>query len=63
MLDNFNEIRLRGKFIRLDDEDKTTNDSFVLSRWLYKFDVKQPTHLIIGLHQEDQRSIISPQYL
>jgi hypothetical protein len=51
MLDNFHEIRLRGKFIRIeeDNEDGTEN-SMVISRWHYKIEVKKQTQIIIGLH-------------
>jgi len=51
MLDNFHEIRLRGKFIRIEEAtDDGTANSLVLSRWHYKLEVTKPTHIIIGLH-------------
>ncbi len=50
MLDNFHEIRLRGKFIRIEELDDQSDNSMVLSRWHYKIEIKQPTHLVIGLH-------------
>jgi hypothetical protein len=51
MLDNFHEIRLRGKFIRIEeDNDDGTENSMVLSRWHYKLQVIKPTHIIIGVN-------------
>lgn len=62
MLYNWHEIRLRGKFLRLEDTDNNYH-SLVLSKWHYKFEIKQPTHLVIGIHQEDERaSGIYPKY-
>ena len=51
---NWEEVRLKGKFLRVQDAGNKTNE-IVLSKWYYTVEVKKQTHLIIGLHQEDER--------
>lgn len=53
---NWEEIRLQGKFMRLQDADDSTIEA-VVSRWYYKFEVAasaedtaHQTHLIITIH-------------
>ena len=55
MTKNWYEIRQRGKFIRVEEELYPEN-SIVMSRWNYKLKISKPTHIIIGVHQEDERS-------
>ena len=51
---NWNELRLRGRFIRYNDENDPLNE-IVVSKWFYALEVPRKTHVIIGLHQEDER--------
>lgn len=52
-VENWNEIRLKGKFIKV-NEVTSTND-WILSQFYYTFSLSQTTRLEIGLHQEDER--------
>jgi hypothetical protein len=47
---NWDEISLRGRFIKSAYSSKEEN---FVSKSIYALDVKQKTHLIIGLHQDD----------
>lgn len=52
---NWNEIRIKGKFLRVQDIEQTQIEA-VLSKWYYQVEVKdQPARVFIGLHQEDER--------
>jgi hypothetical protein len=48
-----NEIRLKGKFVRVEDQE--TQSSQVVSKWFYYLEVEKKTHLMLGLHQIDER--------
>ncbi|CDW72805.1 calpain family cysteine protease containing protein [Stylonychia lemnae] len=51
---NWEEIRVRGKYLRVQDKNNQTNE-IVLSRWYYTLEIKKRTHVFIGIHQEDER--------
>ena len=51
---NWNELRLKGKFIRVQESQNPSND-WVISQFYYSFHLDKRTHIEIGLHQEDQR--------
>lgn len=51
---SWNELRLRGRFIRHCDQLDLDNE-IIVSKWIYGLEVPTKTHLIIGLHQEDER--------
>jgi hypothetical protein len=55
MVSNWQEIRVRGKFLCLEDKDNQEN-MVTLSKWQYLVEISKPTHLIVGVHQEDERS-------
>jgi calpain-15 len=48
---HFYEGRLKGKFLRVNLDGKST----VISRWYYTLEISEPTKLYIGIHQEDER--------
>jgi hypothetical protein len=52
---NWDELRLRGKFIRYNDINDPDNE-VVVSKWFYALEVPEKSHVIIGLHQEDERA-------
>lgn len=49
------ELKLKGKFIKSIDEDNKKIEHFC-SRWYYQVDVTKKSKVIIGLHQEDERT-------
>ena len=52
---NWNEIRLKGKFLRIQDAEQAQIEA-VQSKWYYSFDVLEgQTRIFISLHQEDER--------
>ena len=52
---NWEELRLRGKFIKVHDKEDSTQD-YVISKFYYSFDVDEDdTEITIGIHQEDKR--------
>ena len=51
----WDELRLRGRFIRYTDALDPHNHEIVASKWLYALEVPSKTHVVIGLHQEDER--------
>ena len=53
-VENWNEVRMRGIFMRLFEADDTDED-FVLSKFYYSFRLEEETSIEIGLHQEDER--------
>ena len=48
------ELRLRGRFIRYYDINDPENE-VVVSKWFYALEIPNKTHLVVGLHQEDER--------
>lgn len=56
MTKGWHELKLKGKFTKSVDEDTKTIEHFS-SRWFYQLDVSKPSKVILGLHQEDQRSL------
>jgi len=53
-LQEWQEVRIKGRFIRVQDVDNS-NIEVVFSRWYYDILITEQTHLIITLHQEDER--------
>jgi len=53
-VNNWDELRLRGKFLRL-WENEDPDEDWVLSKFYYSFRLSEQTELNIGLHQEDER--------
>jgi len=51
---NWNELRLRGKFIRCWEKEDPDED-WILSKFYYTFKLFEETELSIGIHQEDER--------
>lgn len=51
---DWDELRLRGKFIRYNDVKETQHEA-VVSKWFYALEVPEKSHVIVGLHQEDER--------
>ena len=45
---NCNEIRMKGKFIRMMEENKPSDS--VVSKWFYYLEVLKKTHLMLGIH-------------
>ena len=50
----WDELRLRGRYIRYNDVNDPENE-VVVSKWFYALEVPAKTHLVVGLHQEDER--------
>jgi hypothetical protein len=46
---NWDELRVRGRFIRYTDLNDPDNE-VVVSKWFYALEVPTKTHIIIGLH-------------
>lgn len=46
---NWNELRLRGRFIRYNDMMDPENE-VVVSKWIYALEVPTKSHIVIGLH-------------
>lgn len=52
---NWNEVRLKGKFIRASEKSNDGN-SWVLNKFYYTFGITEDdTEVHIGIHQEDER--------
>lgn len=52
---NWNEVRLKGKFLRLQDLDFPSIES-VQSKWYYSMDIAdEETRIVVTVHQEDER--------
>lgn len=51
---SWDELRLRGRFLRYKDVTDPENE-VVVSKWIYALEVPTRTHLVVGLHQEDER--------
>lgn len=43
-----NEVRLKGKFVRLQESGKPTTD--VISKWFYCLDIQKKTQMSLGIH-------------
>lgn len=52
---SWNELRIRGRFIRYSDINEPDNE-VVVSKWIYALEVPVKSHVVIGLHQEDERT-------
>jgi calpain-15 len=48
------EIRVKGQFLRLKDEDEAPLDR-VVSKWFYCLNLEQNTNLQMGIHQVDEK--------
>jgi len=46
---NWDELRVRGRFIRYNDVNEPENE-VVVSKWIYALEVPTKTHVVIGLH-------------
>lgn len=46
---SWDELRLRGRFIRYNDVTDPDNE-VVVSKWIYALEVPSKTHLVVGLH-------------
>ena len=56
-IENWNEVRVRGKFIKVLDKHDLSQDR-VISKFYYSFDIDEDdTNVVIGIHQEDKRSL------
>lgn len=53
---NWDEVRIKGKFIRVQDVEDP-NLEVVVSKWFYSIDLPERVRLFIGIHQEDERQI------
>ena len=53
-VENWNEIRLRGIFMRCMEAEDADED-FILSKFYYSFRLEEETTIELGLHQEDER--------
>lgn len=51
---DWDELNIRGRFIRYNDINDPDNE-LVVSKWFYALEIPSKTHLIVGLHQEDER--------
>jgi len=51
---NWEEVRIKGKFIWVQNVEDPAIE-VVLSKWYYSLDINEPTWVILGLHQEDER--------
>jgi hypothetical protein len=51
---NMHEVRIKGKFLRLQDIENSEIEQTV-SKWYYSVEVDHRTRLFVGLHQEDER--------
>jgi calpain-15 len=54
---NWNEVRLRGKFIKVTGKNDPGQDQ-VIPKFYYSFDIEEDeTEVVISLHQEDKRNL------
>ena len=51
---NWDEVRVRGRFIRFMDASNATNE-VVVSKWFYVVDVPVKSHVFMSMNQEDER--------
>ena len=53
---NWEEVHLRGKFIKIGDNiDNNNNNQVVLSKWYYTISLERQTNLIISLFQDEDK--------
>ena len=52
----WHELRLKGKFVKGIDQANHNINHFC-SRWYYEIEIKQKTHIVLGVHQEDERYV------
>lgn len=50
---NSNEIRMKGKFVRVEDSEGLPNQ--VVSKWFYYLDLTKKTNIQAGIHQVDEK--------
>lgn len=50
----WNELRIKGKLVHGVDQNNPKISHFC-SRWFYQFEVVKTTHVVFGMHQEDQK--------
>jgi DNA-directed RNA polymerase alpha subunit len=55
-VEEWNEIRLPGKFIRVKDAADTTND-MVLSNYYYDLTIPSDCEVTFGIHQENPNTV------
>ena len=53
---NWDEVRIKGKFIRVQDVEDPSLE-VVVSKWFYSIDLPERVRLFIGVHQEDERQV------
>lgn len=51
---NWDEVRIKGKFIKTDEIDDYDIEQ-VVSKWFYTVDIQERTKVVVTLHQEDER--------
>lgn len=51
---NWDEARIRGRFLRYSDPENLTFES-VISKWVYALDVPTKSHVVLSICQEDER--------
>ena len=52
---NWEEVHLRGKFIKLDDNITNEDNCQVMSKWYYTINLEKQTNLIISLFQDEDK--------
>ena len=52
---NWEEVHLRGKFIKLDDNITNEENWQVMSKWYYTINLEKQTNLIISLFQDEDK--------
>jgi hypothetical protein len=50
---NWDEVRIRGKFVLLREQESQIES--VVSKWYYAVQLDKPTNIIISLHQDEDR--------
>lgn len=54
---NWDDMRLRGKFQRQVLPDQADHTEVCTSKWFYGLELQSKSHVVFGLHQEDDRII------
>ena len=52
---NWEEVHLRGKFIKLDDNITNEENCQIMSKWYYTINLEKQTNLIISLFQDEDK--------
>jgi hypothetical protein len=52
MVQNWEEVRIKGKFVQVQDAQDKDSES-VLSKWYYSVQVPKDMKMMVGIHQED----------